>query len=337
VTPASPIVSELYFLDEPERELVTTAIAFVRKSSAEHAAILTDNLDRLSRAADIIRQSPSIMRSLETRPRSSFSGEPLLDVLCRVPDYDLDLHIPTKAVFGQAFLIAKINFFKSLGYTLDAFDGPQDLQARVQHELGQSIYSKLAEELFISIVTDPRGARAVKMSAAKSLFDIWEDRLLSEIDDFAPILESIWRARNKVRPVLGTLLGTQEFFRLIQEACDDRFLSYFADGDVPEEQVQAFEEFLFGISYEEITQLRAHMHEKSTQVVSTEEARGLLGRNRASWAPGTGPQALYTSYKKRRVKAAYRELTGVPGPKKTAEEYVMGAFISSGVLRESRR
>jgi hypothetical protein len=328
---ASPLAIELDFFDEHERTLVSTALGFVREVSAEHTAVLTDNLDRLSRAAAIIRQSPSIMRSLETRPRSSFSGEPLLDVLCRVPDYDLDLHIPTKAVFGQAFLIAKINFLKSLGYTLDTLGGPEELQSRVQHELGQSIYSKLAEELFISIVTDPHGARAVKMSAAKSLFEIWEDRLLTEIDDFAPILESIWRARNKVRPVLGTLLGTQEFFRLLQEACDDRFLSYFSEGGVPEEELQAFEEFLFGISYEEIVQLRHHMDEKSANVVSPEEARGLLGRTRASWAPGIGPQALYTSYKKRRVKAHYRQLTAANGPKKTAEEYVMVAFLASGV------
>jgi hypothetical protein len=319
-----------FFLDAEERRLVADVFAFVRPANASHAERLDGHLERLAQAANVIRTSPSISQSLEGRPRTAFSGEPLIDVLCRVPDWDLDLHIPTKAVFGQAYLVAKINFFKSLGYTVDTLGAPPELHERIQVELGQSIYSKLAEELFISIVTDPTGEREVKLRAAKALFQIWEDRLSVEIDDFAPVLESIWDARDKVRPVLGTMRGTQEFFQLLQTSRDTRFLDYFGEGNVPEEQVQAFDEFLFGISHEEITKLREHLQTKSASVVSTDEARGLLGRTRESWAPGTGPQALYTSYKRRRVKAHYRELTGVPGPKRTAEEYVMIAFLASG-------
>lgn len=45
---------------------------------------------------------------------------------------------------------------------------------------------------------------------------------------------------------------------------------------------------------------------------------------------GSSPEALYTSYKKRRVNAAHRALSGTPGPKKTAEEYVMVAFLQRG-------
>ena len=46
--------------------------------------------------------------------------------------------------------------------------------------------------------------------------------------------------------------------------------------------------------------------------------------------PAGGPQALYTSYKKRKIKAHYRSLTGAPGPRKTAEEFVMTAFLAAG-------
>ena len=63
-------------------------------------------------------------------------------------------------------------------------------------------------------------------------------------------------------------------------------------------------------------------------MVSTDEARGVLGRRKESWAPiDAGPQALYTSYKRRKVKAHYRALTRAPGPKKTAEEYVMAELL----------
>ena len=43
-----------------------------------------------------------------------------------------------------------------------------------------------------------------------------------------------------------------------------------------------------------------------------------------------GPQALYTSYKKRKIKAHYRSLTSAPGPRKTAEEFVMTAVLAGG-------
>jgi len=331
--PAMAEVRDLFFFDEREASLVLDTLAAIRAVDPERASLLDANLERLARAADLIRKSPSIARAYDGRFRTSsgFSGETLVDALCRVPDYDLDLHIPTKAIFGQAYLVAKINLFKALGYGLESIGGSAHLHEGLQHELGQSIYSKLGEELFIAIVTDTDAPRAVKTRAARSLFRIWDDRLLAEIDDFAPILESIWRARNELRPVLGTMRGTQEFFKLVQAACDERFVDHFAREDVTAEQHQAFEEFLFGLSHEEITQLREHLAAKNAACVSQEEARAVLRRTGESWVPAPGPQGLYTSYKRRRVKALYRSLTGAVGPKKTAEEYVMIAFLERGV------
>lgn len=242
-----------------------------------------------------------------------------------MPEWDLDLHLPVRVIFGRAYLVAKINFLKSVAYGLEAAAAPAELRDRAEFELGQSIYSKLGEELFTSIVTDAGGERRVKLAAARSLFHVWEERLSTEIDDFAPVLESVWQARNKVRPVLGTTLGTHEFFRLLHECRDTRFLEYF-EGDVPEEQVQAFEEFLFGLSFEQLGAVRERMESEHASSISHEQARAGLP---PSWSPrATGPQALYTSYKKRKVKAQYRVLTSAPGPKRTAEEFVMTAFLS---------
>jgi hypothetical protein len=319
---------DLFFFDEAERETVGAAMRAIEETAPEEAAILLANLMRLSQTAAVVRDSPPIASSMPARSsRPSFSSESLVDLLCRVPDYDFDLHIPTKAILGQAFLVTKINFFKALGYALEAIGVSRE---DIDNELGQSIYSKLAEELFISIVSDPDAVDAVKRAAAKALFRIWDERLTTEIDDFAPFLEAIWRARDKLRPVLGTMRGTHETFRLIEETRDARVLDYFTE-DVPVEQLQAFEEFLFGISHEEIERLRDHLIEKEVSVVSHDDARRLLGRHKESWVPTGGPQSFYSSYKKRRVRAAYRLLTNTPGPKKTAEEYVMTAFLLRGV------
>lgn len=322
--------SQWFFFDDRERELVAAVIAYVSERNNDEGRFLGATLERLAHAGALIRDCPSIATSWHSRPVAHLSGEPLIDLLCRVPDWDLELHIPTKAVLGQAYLVAKINFFKALGYALDITGGGDALSDSVHRELGQSIYSKLAEELFVSIVTDPVGRTDVKKSAANLLFRIWEDRLAAEVDDFAPVLEAVWEARNRVRPVLGTMRGTHELFRLVSEVRDDRFLSYFEGSVIPDEEVQAFEEFLFDISHEEINRLRAYLSERGASILSTDEARSVLGRARDSWMPLGGPQALYTSYKKRKIKAHYRALTGAPGPRKTAEEFVMTAFLAGG-------
>jgi hypothetical protein len=325
---------EHFFLDEGEQAVVVEGLKVLDATASPQAQFIREALERLGRLADLVRSYPAIHRSF--RGRKEVSSETLVDLLCRLPDYDLDLHVPTKTVLGQAYLVAKINFFKAIGYALTNIGAPGDLLERVDFEAGQSIYTKLAEELFLSIVTDPQGKQAVKARAARALFDIWENRLSAEIDDFAPVLESVWVARNNMRPVLGTLKGTHELLRMLASTQDHRFLEHFTEEEVPEEEVQAFEEFLFGLSHEEITKLRAHLEAQAAGAVSHEDARGILGRNKESWAPTGGPQELYTSYKKRKVKANYRVLTDTVGPKKTAEEYVMTSFLEREGLESQK-
>ena len=317
-----------FFLDAAESALVERGFAIVAEVNPGRHAILEGMLSRLRSMAELIRDSPPLASSWDGGAGRSFSAETLIDQLCRVHDYDIDLHIPTKAVLGQAYVIARINFMKALGYTLEALNAPAALRDDVEHEVAQSIYTKLAEELFVAIVTDASTPARVKMGAARFLYRIWEERLQIEVDDFAPLLESAWDARSKLLPVLGTMLGTHEVFRLFQEARDPRFLDYFGAGDVGPEQLLAFEEFLFGLSHEEITTLRSHMAEQARACITLEQARELLSTSMTSWpADRNGAAALYTSYKKRRVNATHRVLTGASGPKRTAEEYVMMAIV----------
>lgn len=327
----APTSEGWFFLDEPERELVAQALPLVRDNQPNQHVVLEGALSRLERLAALIREGPSLAASWQSDAGPPFSAESLIEKLCRVEAHDLDLHVPTKAIVGQAYLVAKINFLKAVGYALAAAKAPPELLAQAEREIAQSIYTKLAEELFIAIVTDSHADRRVKVGAARFLFRIWEERLLAEVDDFAPLLESAWHARSKLLPILGTLLGTHEVFRLFQEARDKQFLDYFGGDNVREDELFAFEEFLFGLSHEEIQRLRAHMAEEGRGTITIDEARSLLGDTVTTSAPrGSGAQALYSSYKVRRVNASHRASTGARGPKKTAEEYVMIAFLLAG-------
>jgi hypothetical protein len=319
-----------FFLDVAECALVERALALVGEANPSQRTTIEGMLSRLRSMAELIRDSPSLASSWDGGVGRTFSADTLIEQLCRVHDYDIDLHIPTKAVLGQAYVIAKINFMKALCYTLDAVSAPAALRESVEHEVAQSIYTKLAEEVFVSIVTDPTAPQRVKTGAARFLSRIWEERLQIEVDDFAPLLESAWEARSKLLPVLGTMLGTHEVFQLFQEARDPHFLDYFGEDHVESEELLAFEEFLFGLSHEEITRLRSHLAEQGRACITLDQARALLDTSTTAWpVDRNGAAALYTSYKKRRVNAAHRVLTGASGPKKTAEEYVMMSFLES--------
>ena len=330
----SPVdYSDWFFFDVREQALVSAALGAIRHARPALGQTLAAHLARLQRLAIVIHESPSIMSGWSTDPRANSPAETLIDVLCRVPDYDVELHIPTKAVIGQAYLVAKINFLKALGYALEQVDGTEEMRERTDFEVGQSIYSKMAEELFVSILTDATVARRVKVSAAKYLFRIWDDRLLTEVDDLAPLLESAWSARNRVRPVLGTMLGTHEIFRLFKESRDERVLDYFTSDTSSEDEINAFEEFVFGLSYEEIHKLRSYIVDQGSGLVSGDQARELLGHRKATWPPdAVGPQGIYANYKRRRVNAHHRLITNLPGPKKSAEEYVMIALLQAESL-----
>lgn len=327
---ATPPAAGWFFLDARETAVITAALARVADRSPPEATLLRDGLTRLGHLAEVIRDCPPSAAAGRVPRRGDVHGEALVDLLCRVPAYDLELHLPTRAVLGQAYLVAKINLFKSVGYALGRDDAA--LRALADAEVAESIASKMIEELLVAIVTDPAGERPLKGRAAALLFRVWDERLTAEVDDIAPLLAAAWEARNRVRPVLGTMLGAQEMFRLFQATRDERFLDYYTAEAVPPEEMAAFEEFLFGLPHEDITALRRHLAEACVPSVTVDDARRVLGPGRDAWVDEvTGPGALYTSYRRRRTMAASRALTHAPGPKKTAEEYVLAAWLRRGL------
>lgn len=325
-----PVLSKWDFFDERERALVSFALTELRTRAPARAGVLEEELCRLERAAALTRQCPSVE---ETLPKDGGHDriERLVKVLGDVPEYELDLHLPGRAVFGQGYLLAKIHFLEMLEGSLRTVGAPEELCARARQEQAQSIYSKLAEELFLAVMTDRGNAHAVRRGAAERLLKLWEDRLLTEVDDVAPLLESAWHARNQLRPVLGTLLGTSEILSLFRTAQDERFPAYFQSETLSAEEVQAFEEFVFGLSFEEITTLRTIMAARGLGAISVEDARGMLGLGPDQWRPELSePRALYASYRARKVRASYRALVAAPGPRRTAEEYVVVALLAQG-------
>lgn len=320
--------AEWFFFSPPERWTVSEALARLATTHPERRASVAAELDRLARLAELVRESLPIAESWPAHRRRVVPSQGLVDLLCRVPEYDFDLHIPNKALLGQSFLVVKVNFFKTIDNALADVAGAEHVRQRAEEEVGRAIYLKMVEELFISILTERYGDRKNKARAADYLFRIWENRLTAAADEFVPMLEAAWEARTKVTPVYGTMLGTAEVLSLFRQSKDDRFLDFFGRDDVDDEQLQAFEEFIFGLSYEHIQALRSRTVEKKSGIVSEDDAIEVLSDTSGLWVfEGFGAAGQYSSYKRRQVKARYRVLTRAPGPKRAAEEYVVIALM----------
>jgi hypothetical protein len=301
------------FLDEQERALVAAGLPLcgAGRAALEEQLVLLGGLAELTR-----------------RIAFDASPEAIVALLggCR---YDADLRLPPLAAVGRAYTLAKVSFLRELS---DALAGaPAALRRRAEEEHAQSIHSHLVEELFIEIAADPTVDAAVRGAAGRKLRHLWQDPIYVEVDDVAPLLDAIWEARSRLRPVLGTLVGCHEAFALFQSTRDERFLDHFSRDDVDQDELQAFHEFLLGLSTEEHAVLRSEMAARGLGALSPAEARAILGLSEDGGDFGlVGPEAMVASYRARKIKTSYRVLARTPGPRRTAEEHVVIARLARG-------
>lgn len=315
-------------LDRHETELVAAAMALVSERSPTDASILEGLIAELKATSELLdRQRP-------LRRPTALGGEPrdeqtLIDHLCTIDGLSGDLALPLKATLSRTYLLTKINFLRGfVKATCAVGDAPgvMKISHDLREELAQSIYTLLAEELFLALLRKPDVTRRTKQRAADQLITVWDDAML-EIDDFAPLLESAWHARNRINSAYGTLLGATETFRLIMEDCNADVLEFFGREGMSPDESAAFEEFLFNMTSEELAILRRAMQQQHLSAASPAWAAEILGRQIEELEHGPtheiDPMALYRSYQRRQLAADFRLMSGAPGPRRTAEGYLM--------------
>ncbi len=294
--------------------------------SPDDAKILAAMLVELNATGQLLdRQRP--LRHPTALGGEARDEQTLIEHLCSLDGLSGDLALPLKATLSRTHLLTKINFLRGfVKATAPMCDAANC--ARTNHELreelAQSIYTLLAEELFLALLRKPDVARRTKQRAADQLITIWDDAAL-EIDDFAPLLESAWHARNRINAAYGTLLGTTETFQLVTKDCNPEVLDFFGRDDMGEDESAAFEEFLFNMTSEELATLRRAMQQLHVDIASPAWAAEILGRQieELEHSKEIDPMALYRSYQRRQLAADFRLMSGAPGPRRTAEGYLM--------------
>jgi hypothetical protein len=314
-------------LDRHESELVQAAMEAVASRSPSDAVILQGLIAELRATSELLDRQRPLRRPTALGGEQRDEGT-LIDHLCSMDGLSGDLVLPLKATLSRTYLLTKINFLRGFVKATTALHDVLPAAVQMTHDLNeevaQSIYTLMAEELFLALLRKPDVARRTKQRAADQLITVWDDANL-EIDDFAPLLESAWHARNRINSAYGTLLGATETFRLVTEDCNPDVLEFFGRDGMSADESAAFEEFLFNMTAEELAKLRQAMQQQHVSAASPAWAADILGRQieDLEHAKEIDPMALYRSYQRRQLAADFRLMSGAPGPRRTAEGYLM--------------
>lgn len=191
-----------------------------------------------------------------------------------------------------------------------------------------NVSSLTAEEVFISIIEDMRIPEEVRFRAGHQVARIWEFRVDYGVKEFAPILHTLWKSREKLVPHFGTMLGFSELCMLSKET-ETSWFDFLQRDELTEDEICALEEFIFGLTHEEILYLRKSMEENGKISLSRQEVESLLDKPQhypEYWSDD--PRELYRSFRDRKHHSRFRARAATPGPKKTLEEYLMVFLLS---------
>ncbi len=310
------------FTDKEEAVIERLKAELDKKNKIEELQYIEKNITPLRELAKSISLYPSII-SRQKLGGSSRSVETLVNSLCIKDFTEIIFNIPTKAILGYGFSIAKINFFFLLLYftrEIENFDLKKDMLYRI---IEDNVFTIMAEDVFLSIISDKEIGIDIRTKAGLLLVNIWENRIYHGVKEFAPILSSIWIARRKMSPSFGTMMGISELF-IITGRSDPVLLEFLGRDDLDQEEVNSLMEFLLGLTFEEMEILSLRMEKEGKGSVTKDEIGEMLG-NKLVYPEylHDDPRELYRFYKHRKKIASNRVKKELSGPKKTIEEYIM--------------
>lgn len=319
-------------LDPAEASLVERTLAWLRETCPRDSSILWGQLKRLALLGEALEQAPSLYLPLSLGG-SVRDEATLVTHLAHLDPFAGELALPERAVVGRAFLMSKISLLRAFLVALDprAPGANAALAHEFSDELAQSIYTAIASEILVALLGDSETSDDTKARAARQLLLVWERAVQLEIDDFCPMLESAWQARSHLATEYGALLGTAEYLKLVRAHCSPQFLDYFTSDRSTIDELQAFDEFLFNLTHEDLIRVRGAMHHDRRSVADPAYVAEVLQRPLPAVGLVDDSEALYRSYRRRRTAAEFRRITNAPGPRRVAEAYLMIYILDQGL------
>ncbi len=308
--------------DVTEDDLLEQLLPTIRRmepQTFEQGLRMQHSLSLLSQAFDAY---PSIFDE-QTISHDARSVETLVESLFR-DGCDHTVLLPTKVAVGRGLMIARLNVY---GFLVKICAGSPDLagyRESLQHRWESLVFSLLIEDVYQVIIENVgRYPLAQRRRSAIDLLHLWEHRSDRNVPRYAPVILDLWHVRTRVAPVFGTMLGTMELLR-ISSLLSETWHDFLCAHDSDPEAIQALEEFVFGLTHEQIARVRREMRDRGMAVVDRDELMRLLGHE----APlpdvaSVDPREMYRFYQRRARDVARREIADQPGPRRTLEEMLL--------------
>jgi hypothetical protein len=312
--------------DPDEKELLCRALQSLRERDASEAELVERRIADLENLAAAISRFPPVGVS-QLLSGVKRGPETLTTAILKVSGPARLLHTPTRVVAARSFFVAKTHAF-SLAALATSYD--RELSMRFRAATFAVVFSLMAEDVYLSCLDDREFPAEKKEALAEDLVRLWDRGRDPRATAHVPALGALWAAREAAPPVFGTMEGSSELMRISLDLGPD-WASFVAERMGDEETVGALEEFLFGLSWEEIAETRSRLRRLCLGAINREELHEFLGHDGVYAPIAEGdPRAMYGFYVERREAARSRARSTSPGPHRTLEELYLAYRMAFG-------
>jgi len=303
-------------LTDAENQLVNEIGAWLKETNPNDYELLEERFFHLKVLGAAVFSYPSI-REAQFLKGIIHDEERLVESLLAFSSSSHLLHIPTKVVAMRSFLVAKFHAFSLLSYVAG---GKEDFQERIRTVIYSVISTLMAEAVYFSCLEDPGFSHRTKSNLADDLIALWDSGMDIRGVHHLSALRSLWVARDAAPPSFGTMNGNTELLRITIDL-DEDWRDFLVEESSNDETRWALEEFLFGLSWEEIQQIRSRLSRYGISAIGYDEIRSYLDSQPSySVVNHTDPKAIYDFFIERRDACTLRKRVAAPGPKHTLEE-----------------
>ena len=303
-------------LNNEETEVLERIKKYLDSRDPEECELVKQRFECLAALGMAISQYPSVRESQKIRGVQR-SEEQLLDALCSFAAPSYLLHIPARVVAARSYLVAKFQAFSLLQILAG---GQEEFYLPLRKVIMSVIHTLMAEEVYFSCLNEPGFSRELKLNLANDLISLWDSGSDPHMVKYLSVLDSLWHARDSSPPSFGTLNATSELLRITMDLGDD-WHNFLVINMMVNETRWALEEFLFGLSYEEINSVRSRLVKLGINAVSHDEIPSYLESKPAYGVINSSDyRAIYNFYVDRRDAARLRQRLSLPGPGRTLEE-----------------
>lgn len=317
---AEVIQTGIIVFTDHQQKLIDRLSSALAKNAPDRVDRLQSRLNDITDLAKSIARFPSLLERANTTT-STRTPEALVETLISYQeDGDTTLHMPSKAILGKGFLVAKIHTFYSMSKLAKNYAQMSDKEVReYSDETVSMMFTLMAEDVYLNLIKDKNISLDIRREIANSLIILWEHRSDQSINDIAPVLQSVWNARRKLAPAFGTMMGTSELLMVTMQM-DDQWNAFIREKLSMPDVSEAMEEFLFGVSHEQILRLKAILRDQGVKSIGRDEVSAYLGE-RVKTDINLDYRDFYLLYTVRRDNARTRQRLHLPGPKNTLEDH----------------